>query len=86
MEERLFDYFIQQEVLMPELYDLINTYKPEYLYVNGPYGPDTCWGSCDFFAWLYDESPVKGIVLTNDRWCDNGCKCHHGGTFTFIDQ
>lgn len=47
---------------MPELYDLINTYKPEYLYVNGPHGPDTDWGSCDFFAWLYDESPVKGIV------------------------
>ncbi|KAJ7392377.1 Tissue alpha-L-fucosidase [Desmophyllum pertusum] len=33
------------EVLMPELYDLINTYKPDYLYADGPHGPDTYWGS-----------------------------------------
>ena len=31
-------------------------------------------------------SPVKDTVLTNDRWCDNGCKCHHGGTFTCTDR
>ena len=31
-------------------------------------------------------SPVKDTIVTNDRWCDNGCKCHHGGTFTCTDR
>lgn len=44
---------IQQKVLMPELYDLTNTYKPEYLYADGPHRPDTYWGSREFLAWLY---------------------------------
>ena len=32
------------------------------------------------------NSPVKDTIVTNDRWCDNGCKCHHGGTFTCTDR
>ena len=35
---------------------------------------------------VFVGSPVKDTVLTNDRWCDNGCKCHHGGTFTCTDR
>ena len=31
-------------------------------------------------------SPVKDTVVTNDRWCDNGCSCHHGGVFTCHDR
>jgi len=32
-----------QEILMPELYDLINTYKTDYLWLDGSYGPATYW-------------------------------------------
>ena len=31
-------------------------------------------------------SPVKDTVVTNDRWCDNGCLCHHGGVYTCYDR
>ena len=31
-------------------------------------------------------SPVKDTVVTNDRWCDNGCRCQHGGVFTCHDH
>ena len=24
--------------------------------------------------------------MTNDRWCDNGCRCHHGGVLTCGDR
>ena len=31
-------------------------------------------------------SPVKDTVVINDRWCNNGCLCHHGGVYTCHDH
>lgn len=77
--------FVEEKVI-PDLVGLVNRYKPQVLWSDGDWEAEPeYWGSTDFLAWLYNESPVKDTVVTNDRW-GRGVMCHHGGYYTCSDR
>ena len=54
--------------MLPEMIELIETFEPYVLWSDGDWeaNPDY-FGSKDFLAWLYNDSPVKDYIVTNDR-------------------
>ncbi|XP_037330368.2 tissue alpha-L-fucosidase-like [Pungitius pungitius] len=74
------------EKALPELVDLIKTYKPDLIWSDGDWeATDDYWNSTQFLAWLYNDSPIKDVVVTNDRW-GKGCYCKHGGYYNCADR
>ena len=53
---------------MPELYDLINTHKPDYLWSDGPSGPDTYWKSQEFLACLYNDRYMQDLLAGQRKY------------------
>lgn len=75
-----------KEKTMPELYDIVTKYKPDVIWSDGQWEADSkYWTSAEFLAWLYNDSPVKDTVVTNDRW-GSDTTCKHGGFFTCQDR
>jgi alpha-L-fucosidase len=62
--------------MLPQLKDLVTKYQPDIIWPDGEWDhSDTVWRSREFLKWLYNESPVRNSVVTNDRWGsgrDNG--------------
>ena len=52
----LWNIFFCQSKSKPELYELVNKYRPDVLWADGSgNGPDTYWRHPEFLAWLYND-------------------------------
>ncbi len=75
------DLFVDK-VLVPQFKDLVKTYKPSILFVDGEWDhPAETWRSTEVLNWLFKESPVKDEVVINDRWGKGG-RHKNGGYYT----
>ena len=55
--------------MMPEMKELIEKYQPYLLWSDGDWEAlPEYFGSEEFLAWLYNESPAKDYIVTNDRY------------------
>jgi alpha-L-fucosidase len=72
-----------KEVLQPQLKELVLKYEPSIIFADaGEWRYDSdFWGTLDFLAWLYNDSPVSDEVAVNDRWC-KGMPGHHGDFYS----
>lgn len=72
-----------KEILQPQLYELVNAYKPSVIYSDGGEWDLTEEESQtrSFLTWLYDESPVKDKVVVNDRFY-KGMPGEHGDYYS----
>uniref|UniRef100_W8BZT3 Putative alpha-L-fucosidase n=1 Tax=Ceratitis capitata TaxID=7213 RepID=W8BZT3_CERCA len=82
--------FLQQNYverkMRPEQMELINEYLPEILWSDGDWeAPAKYWKAEEFIAWLYNDSPVRDTIVTNDRW-GFGTACHHGDFYNCQDR
>lgn len=70
------------EHAMPQLYELVQQYRPEVIWADGDWDatPEQ-WQSKQFLAWLYNSSPVRDVVVANDRW-GSGVRFKHAGIYT----
>jgi alpha-L-fucosidase len=70
------------EHMIPQMKDLVNTYKPDVLWTDGEWDhPSETWKSTEFLSWLYNDSAVKENVVVNDRW-GKETRGKHGGIYT----
>lgn len=81
LQQHYVDYKVR-----PEQMELVQEYLPEILWSDGDWeAPAKYWRSEEFIAWLYNESPVRETIVTNDRW-GFGTACMHGDFYNCADR
>lgn len=70
------------EVMMPQLKDLVKKYHPSLLFADGEWTASAeDYKTKEFLAWLYNEPGVPSDIVVNDRW-GQGTRSKHGGYYT----
>jgi len=79
--DKKFDIFIERH-MFPQFKDLVTRYSPSVIFSDGEWElPSEKWRAPELLAWLFNDSPVAGKVVVNDRW--GGDSRHkHGGYYT----
>ncbi len=70
------------EHMMPQFKDVVTHVKPSIIFSDGEWELSSAeWHSPELLAWLFNESPVAGEVVIDDRW-GKDTKHKHGGYYT----
>ena len=68
--------------LFPQFKDLVTRYSPSVIFSDGEWELTSAqWRAPELLAWLFNDSPVAGHVVVNDRW-GRETRHHHGGYYT----
>jgi alpha-L-fucosidase len=71
-----------REHMVPQFKDVVTHAKPSIIFSDGEWEMQSAdWGSAEMLAWLFNDSPVAGEVVINDRW-GKDTRHKHGGYFT----
>jgi alpha-L-fucosidase len=70
------------EHMMPQFKDAVSHLKPSIIFSDGEWElTSEEWRSPELLAWLFNDSPVRGEVVIDDRW-GKDTRHKHGGYFT----
>ena len=71
-----------REHMFPQFKDMVTHYKPDIIFSDGEWEQTSAeWHSPELLAWLYNDSPVKDVVVVDDRW-GSDTRHKHGGYWT----
>ena len=69
------------EHYFPQFKELVTKYKPEFIFADGEWtaGEDV-WRPTEMMQWLFNESPVRETIVTNDRF--GAMRRRHGPVYS----
>jgi alpha-L-fucosidase len=70
------------EHMFPQFKDVVTRTRPSIIFSDGEWDMTSAeWRSPELLAWLFNESPVAGEVVIDDRW-GKDTRHKHGGYYT----
>jgi len=70
-----------RDYYFPQFKELVTRYRPEFIFTDGEWsaGEET-WRPKEMLQWLFNESPVRETIVTNDRF--GAMRRKHGPVFS----
>jgi len=58
-----------REYYFPQFKEMVTKYKPHFIFADGEWtAGEDIWRPKEMLAWLFNESPVRDTIVTNDRF------------------